>query len=94
MKFEKIEIKKDSKFSEGVLFEAIVKYIDSVGFPKNLMLKKLDLMEKAIINDSKELDNMVAKGNAAIGELITKTNILNTKCNTLLLELKRNFSTL
>jgi len=92
MKFEKIEGSINPKFSEGVLFEAIEKSIESKGFPRNLVLRKLDLIDKNIINDNKELDRMIAKGNKAISEIMTKSNILNDKCNTLLRDLKRSFA--
>jgi len=93
MKFEKIKGGNNRNFSEGVLFQAIEKFIETSGYPKNLVLRKLDLIEKNIKNDDKELNNMIEKGKNAISEIMTKSNILDDKCKTLLMELKRSFAT-
>lgn len=91
MKFEKIESSRNLNFSEGVLFEAIEKYIEKTNFPKNLVLKKLDLLEKKLIKDNNELMGMISKGRKAASDIVLKSNTLNDKCNMLLMELKRNF---
>lgn len=92
MKFEKVGNVASSNFSEGVLFEAIEKYIESTKFPKNLVLRKLDLMEKDLINRYNEIAKMIAKGRKASSDLTLKSNTLNDKCNILLRELKRTFT--
>lgn len=92
MKFEKIKGNSNPTSSDGVLFEAIEKYIETTKFPKNLVLRKLDLIENKVTNNNNELDKTISKGEHAIKEIMTKSNILNDNCNTLLMELKRNFT--
>ena len=57
MKFEVMGITKTSNVSEKVLFDAISKYIDKSKFPKNLMLRKLMLVEDQLNKSNDNINN-------------------------------------
>lgn len=93
MKIEELEPNdSNTEIPEGMLFEAIENYIEVSNFPKNIITKKLDLMEKNIRLSIRETDALSNRGSKSIEQFMDKTQQLNNKCNDLLLKLRRTFS--
>ena len=92
MKIEKMGMDKPSNISEGVLFESISKYIDKSKFPKNLMLRKLTLVEQQLNKSNDNINKLIEETEKTIQGIIRKSDTLNTSCNKLLYKLRMDFS--
>lgn len=92
MKIDELEPQKPTRFLEGMLFEAIEEYIDKSNFPKDLVLKKLDLLERTLKKSIEDVEILSSKGTAAIEDLMKKTQKLDNQCNNLLYKLRKIFS--
>lgn len=93
MKIEQLE-PQDAKIEipEGMLLEAIENYIELSNFPKDIIVKKLDLSEKNLRSSIREVEALIDKGSKSIELLMEKSQRLNNRCNNLLHKLRRVFS--
>jgi len=93
LKIEELEPQKDRPMiSEGTLLEAIDNYVELSNFPRNIIVKKLELSEKNFKMSIRETEELIERGSRSIEQLMEKTQILNNKCNELLRKLRRIFS--
>lgn len=92
MKINKMGIDRPSNISEKVLFEAISNYVDKSKFPKNLMLRKLNLVEQQLNKSNDNINKLIEESENSIQGTIRKSDTLNTKCNQLLYKLRMDFS--
>lgn len=93
MRIDKIRQKKENKpINEGFITDAINNYIDKVIFPKNLVFRKLALIESKFNKEYEDVTKLIVQGNKSINELIGKSEVLNNRCNSLLYRLRMEFS--
>lgn len=93
MRIEKISPKKEKRpIDEGFITDAIDNYIDKVIFPKNLVFRKVTLMESKFKKEYEDITKLIIQGNKSINELIGKSEVLNNRCNSLLYRLRMEFS--
>ena len=92
MIIEKIKRKKDNHINEGFLIEAITNYIKKMKFPKNLLFKKINLMEDNLKKEYEDVSRLIIQGNESITDLMNKSEVLNNRCNSLLYKLRMEFS--
>jgi len=92
MKIEKMGMDNIHNISERVLFDAISKYVDKSKFPKNLMLRKLTLVEQQLNRSNDNINKLIEESEKTIQTIIRKSDMLNTNSNKLLYKLRMDFS--
>ena len=71
-----------------VVVEAIENYIEYSKFPRGLVVKKLSLKMKEIERATIEIEKICDKSQLELNKMMTSTNDLNIKCNSLLYNLR------
>jgi len=91
VKIDNITYKRHT-FNEGFILDAITHYIDYTNFPKNILFKKLCLIEDKLKREQEDMSKLIIQGSQSLTELISKSDNLNNRCNNLLYKLRIEFS--
>lgn len=74
--------------TEEDLFSSIEKHIVKNRFPKNLVLKKFDVMTKSLTDDNKNRIKLIESGRKALQAVEVENNTIKTECNETLEDLR------
>ena len=76
------------RMTEGELFSSIEKYIVKNKFPKNLVLKKFDVMTKSLTDDNRNRIKLIESGHKALQVVEVENNSLRSECREILDQLR------